>query len=691
MKLIITEKPSVAAAIAAVVGANEKKDGYHIGDNCIVTWCFGHLIRLAEPADYSEDLEQWRLDTLPIIPNEYRFVVMPKTAKQFKIIKSLMERKDVVELIEATDAGREGELIFRLVYQAAQCKKPYRRLWINSLEESSIKEGLSSAKPSAEYDPLFSAALCRMKADWLIGINLTRFYTLVCRQKLPCGRVQTPTINMIASRQEEISNFVPKHYFSIKANLGAFFAYTRTDERKRAIELLEKCAGAEAVVTKVTTEEKEEKAPALYDLTTLQRDANRLLGYSAQQTLDYAQALYEKKLITYPRTDSRYITAAQSESTAHLIDAMLKRFDDVLALKHQNANLAQIINDKKVSDHHAILPTVHVTEIKFDTIPRGELLILWLLIFRVFIATSAPYRYKAVSATIDIEGYPFSATGREIVDASYKSLEEELRSVIQCGNKDAEEEETEQEQGTLPPMSDGNSFSVREITMEERQTKPPKAYTEDTLLKDMERAGSQIADKELRAAICNGLGTPATRAGVIENIIQSGYIRREGKKLIATPLAYAFLAVVTDKLKEPRMTAEWEFRFDAIQRGEDSADAFMHDVNDFLIEFIQGAKLMNSDISFTEERPIVGRCPRCGKNVQSTVKAYVCESGKDACGFVVWKELMGKKISEAQIKKLLEKGKSDIIKGFTNKSGKSFDAYLKIVDGNIQFGFPNRR
>lgn len=687
MILIIAEKPSVAAEIARVVGAEKREDGYRIGNGYIVSWCFGHLIAPAQPAAYDEALKRWDINTLPIIPDEFRYEVSEKTKKQFDVLKSLMDRSDVNRLIEATDAGREGELIFRLVYHQAKCQKPFSRLWISSMETNSIKEGLREAKPSTEYDNLYLAALCRQHADWLYGINFTRLYTCMYGTKLPCGRVQTPTVKLIVDRQEEIKNFVPETYYSIIATLNGFKAYSKQNSRRTTMEMLERCNGAEAVVTKVATEEKSEKPPKLYDLTLLQRDANRLLGYTAKQTLDYAQSLYEKKLLTYPRTDSNYLTEDQAASSVELVEHIINNFN-VLPLKNfdvKNANIAQVINNKKVSDHHALLPTKNVSSERLEELPQGERLLLLLVIYRLMVAVSPPYRYKSTVAVLDIEGYSFRASGQEIIDSSFKSLE---AAVMALSATNAEKVEREPE--ALPPMSEGNTFSVMQLTMEERHTTPKPSYTEDTLLKAMERAGSEIEDDELRKSIWgSGLGTPATRAGIIENIINSGYVRREGKKLIATDTAYSLMDIVIDDLKSPTLTAKWEQQLDGIQKGEILPDKFMSEISIFLRTFISDIEMLQPDKNvFCQEKPQIGVCPMCGKKVVEYTSSYSCESGKTGCSFSIWKTILGKALSEVQVRKLLEKGKSDLIKGFTSKSGKRFDAYLILKEGSVQFEFP---
>lgn len=697
--LVIAEKPSVAKEIATVIGATERKTGYFMGNNYIVSWCVGHLIELAKPGAYGKELEKWNLDTLPIIPDPYKTEISSSTADQYHILEELMSRSDVTELIEATDAGREGELIFRLVYDQAGCKKPFKRLWISSMEEKSIKDGLAGMKPGSEYDNLYHAALCRQRADWLVGINLTRLYSKMYNKTLTCGRVQTPTINLIVQRQREIENFIPQTYYTLIAELAGFKAYSKTDSRTAAQQIVEKCSGKEAIVIKAEKEEKKEKPAALYDLTTLQRDANRLLGYSAQQTLDYLQKLYDSKLATYPRTDSRYITADQEQSTRNLVDKILVA--GIISTEISNnystekVNMVQIVNDKKVSDHHAVLPTSSVTKDKLDTLPTGEHNILLLVVHRLLSAVYDPHTYTATKVILEIEGEAFTATGREENDSGFKMIDDQMKKAIKATEEKGNQADTP-DNAVLPPMSEGNTFTALKVTAEEKKTKPQQSYTEDTLLKAMETAGKNIEDQELKDAMKdNGLGTPATRAGIIENIVKTGYIKREGKKLLPTDTAYTFIGLVTNKIKEAELTAEWEKQLYAIQEGKESPIAFMEQISSFIRSFVIDTKALYSPEQsagvFQSERENIGICPKCGKKIVEYQKSYSCESGK-TCGFVIWKTISGKNISKTQATKLLAKGKTDLIKGFISKAGKPFDAYLVLKsDKTVGFEFPPRK
>lgn len=699
MKLIIAEKPSVAGEIAKIVGATKGEKGYKIGNDYLVSWCFGHLIELATPDAYGEEYEKWDLSVLPILPERFKTLVSKNAAEQYKVLKSLMERSDVTELIEATDAGREGELIFRLVYEQAGCKKPFKRLWISSMEEKSIKDGLASMKDGSSYDNLYQAAKCRQRADWLYGINLTRLYSGLYNQTLICGRVQTPTVNLIVQRQKDITGFIPQTYYNVIADLTSFEARTKVDTKEKAQEIADRCTGKDAYVTLVKQEEKRENPPALYDLTTLQRDANRLLGYSAQQTLTLLQSLYEARYATYPRTDSRYLTADMASSTRSLIDGLIEK--EILSPETSkgynvnSVNVEQVINDSKVSDHHAVIPTQTLTKDAYNGLPTAEKNIITLIIYCLLTAVYSPYEYTATKVVLDCEGEAFEATGREIKQLGFKEIDAALKTALVTEKKaNKEPKNSDDNVKILPPMAEGNTFTVAAIKQEEKHTEPPKPYTEDTLLSAMETAGKNIADEELKEAMKDsGLGTPATRAGIIENIIKTGYIIREGKKLLPTDKANTFIGLVVDKIKQPELTGEWEKQLADIQKGTQTADAFMDSITGFLSSFIKDTLLLNKpednkDI-FKRERPaqeVYGKCPKCSANViQITAKKshknyYVCEKDKTECGFILDETVAGRKLTKAQVKKLLEKGKTDLISGFTSKAGKSFNAYLVLKD-----------
>lgn len=714
MKLIIAEKPSVAREIAKIVGATKGENGYKTGNDYIVSWCFGHLIELATPEAYGEQFKKWDLSVLPILPDTFKMTVSVNTVEQFKTLKSLMKRSDVSELIEATDAGREGELIFRLVYEQAGCKKPFKRLWISSMEEKSIRDGLAAMKDGSSYDSLYSAAKCRQRADWLYGINLTRLYAGIYNQTLNCGRVQTPTVNLIVNRQAEIDNFIPQTYYNVIADLSSFEARTRVETKKQAQEIADRCTGKKAVVTLVKKEDKRENPPTLYDLTTLQRDANRLLGYSAQQTLTLLQSLYEARYATYPRTDSRYITADMASSTRSLIDGLMEKeilaADTSKCYNVNSVNVEQVINDSKVSDHHAVLPTQSLTKAAYDGLPTAERNIITLVIFRLLEAVYSPYEYTATKVVLDCEDETFEATGREIKGLGFKEIDAALKSALSTDKK-AKETKQDDSNKILPSMAEGNSFTVAAIKQEGKHTEPPKPYTEDTLLSAMETAGKNIADEALKEAMKDGgLGTPATRAGIIENIIKTSYIVRDGKKLIPTEKAKTFMGLVVDKIKSPELTGEWEKQLADIQKGVQTEAAFMGGITGFLSSFVKDTLMLHNpedtkDTFKREHTPqeIIGKCPKCGANViEITAKAktpqdklkqyYVCEKDRADCGFILGETVAGKKLTKAQVKKLLEKGKTDLITGFTSKAGKPFSAHIVLkADFTTGFEFENKK
>lgn len=702
MKLVIAEKPSVAAEIAHVAGADKKECGYYSGNGYLISWCIGHLIELAQPEAYNSEFKKWNLESLPIIPEEFKTEISSGTETQYKVLKELMLRSEVTELIEATDAGREGELIFRLVYQKAGCKKPFKRLWISSMEEKSIRNGLAQMKDGQEYNHLYEAALCRQHADWLIGINLTRLYSKMYNKTLNVGRVQTPTLNLIVKRQAEISNFNPQTYFTLTAALlkteGEFKAYKKVEKGEDAARIAKCCSGKTASVVRVEKLEKKESPDALYDLTTLQRQANRLLGYSAQQTLNYMQTLYDNRLATYPRTDSRYITSDMEASTRALISTLLTNgiYDKAITEKYNSANISikHVIDNNKVTDHHAIIPTTGVTIEKLKQLPEGERNILLLIAYRLLSAVYTKHSYLTTKAVLDIEGEEFIANGKVIIESGYKMVEEQLKNILKA-TEEKEGSGDQYDSAMLPPLEEGDTCSVFEVKAEEKKTLPPKAYTEDTLLADMENAGKTIEDKNLREAIKNcGLGTSATRASIIESIIHTGYVQRSGKNLLSTDMACTFINIVTDKLKEPQMTAEWEQQLAAIQMGEMDSDIFMEGITEFLSSLVNetktGYKPEESKTVFKGHSSGIGTCPKCGKQVIEYGKAYSCESGKGGCGFVIWKKMFGKDISQTQALKLLKKGKSDVIKGFiSQKTGKPFEAYLVLKeDKSVGIAFP---
>lgn len=695
MKLVIAEKPSVALEIAKVIGATKKENGYYAGGQYLVSWCVGHLIESAMPEDYNPDLK-WSLESLPIIPQTWQTIVSTGTKAQYKVLESLIKSKEVTELICATDAGREGELIFRLVYEKTGSKKPFKRLWISSMEEKSILDGFASLKDGHEYDNLYEAAVCRMRADWLVGINASRFYTCMYNKKLNIGRVQSPTINIIVKRQRDIENFKAVPYFTMTADCGVLKAYIRADDKNAAERILDRCNNKNGYITKIEKQDKTENAMALYDLTNLQRDANRILGYSAQQTLDIVQSLYESKLCTYPRTDSRYLTEDMESSTYGLLNKIVETnlLNNQLSLNYdlKSVSIRRVINNKKVTDHHAIIPTINITNTKFYDLEENKRNILLLIIYRLLAAVYSPHKYTSTKVYIDIEGEEFSSTGKQITDVGFKAWHRYLTATI----KVKAEEESKEEIALPIDLIEGQIFEYVKITAEAKKTQPPKPYTEDTLLSAMETAGKNIVDEELKEAMKDsGLGTPATRAGIIERIIKTGFIERKNKQLIATEQAFTLMDLLPDKLKEAELTAEWEKQLEEIHKGKLASATFIEGISDYIKELIVNYKETDTDNTFKKEKEVIGICPRCKSNVVEMAKSYSCE--KEGCGFIIWKDdkffaEKKKKLTKKQVAELLKKGKIKMVDLYSEKKNKKYDATVILSDTgkyvNFKLEFP---
>lgn len=704
MKLVIAEKPSVANEIAKVIGAAKKEKGYFSGNGYYVSWCVGHLIRSAMPEEYNPELKKWTFEALPFVPEKWQTVIIDATKDQYSTLKSLIIRNDVTELICATDAGREGELIFRLVYEKTGCKKPFKRLWISSMEESAIKEGFNNLKDGKEYDNLYYAALCRMHADFLVGINATRLYSCLYSKTLNIGRVQSPTINLIVSRQREIENFIPQPYYVLTADCGEFKASNKVNDLDTANKIVAKCNGKKGSITQIKKEEKTENPEALYDLTSLQREANRLLGFSAQQTLDIAQSLYENKLLTYPRTDSRYLTEDMKNSAFETINSILtlKHFDTMTLNNYdtKQLNISRIINNKKVNDHHAIIPTKTLAAADLEKLPTAERQILTLVIYRLLTAPYAAYKYTQTNVMLDIEGESFKATGKQIVSMGYKEFQNNLIALLKA-KQDKEDSTDEQDNNNLPPqLTEGQTFNNVPVTKETKKTKPPQPYTEETLLAAMEKAGCFIEDEELKDSVkyC-GLGTPATRAGIIERIIKTGFIERKGKKLLATQTAYTLMDLLPEKLKHPDLTAEWELNLEKICTKELNASKFINDIIEYIKDIVESSQVGNTKDIFKVEKEVIGKCPRCGKNIYEGKLNYYCEAGKD-CGFALWKEdkfftTKKKTLSKKNAMELLKKGKIKMTGLYSPKTGKKYDANVLFEDTgqyiNYKLEFINKK
>lgn len=685
MRLLIAEKPSVAQEIAAVVGADKRHSGYLEGNGWLVSWCYGHLVDLADPSAYDPALCKWELDALPILPEQFRTVVGQSTKNQFERIKGLMARTDVTELVEATDAGREGELIFRLVYDKAGCKKPFSRLWLSSLEQSAIRTALEARKPGKDYDLLYEAARCRQQADWMVGMNLTRLYSKVYDRRLPVGRVQTPTVALVVQRDREIANFQPVKYYVVTADFGGFSGSAKVPTERQAEELMERCRGADGYVTRVTEKAVVKKPPELPDLTALQREANRLFGYTARETLDILQQLYEAGLVTYPRTDSRYITEDMRQTAEELLKKLAG--SGLLPADHQH-DIGRVVNDAKVTDHHALLPTGEVTPERMDKLKGQQQDILKVVISSFGRATAENYEYTATEVLLDVEGEAFKAHGQMVRESGWRDFDTDLRRRLGIQQEEKDQEDL------LPRLHEGEIYPVQTMHTAEKQTQPPKAYTEDTLLAAMEQAVKRIDDSG-EIPDTAGLGTPATRAGIIESVIRSGYLRRTGKQILANDMGKTLVEVVTEELRQPDLTASWERSLSAIQAGTLAPETFMGEIKAFLRSHVEAVKLFHDPAEARDtfqrterRRADMGICPCCGRIVRDYPKSYACEAVKDGeCGFVIWKKIAGKEITPLQAQQLIAMGTTDLIKGFVStRTGKKFDAKL-VLDDNKETRF----
>ena len=678
MRVILAEKPSVAQSIAAVLGADQKKNGYLQGENDLVSWCIGHLIELAPPEIYDARYAKWRREDLPIVPGAWESVVSDGTKKQFAVLKDLLNRTDVDEVVCATDAGREGELIFRMVYEKTGCNKPVKRLWISSLEESAIRDGFRSLKPVTAYDALYRAALCRAQADWLVGINGTRLYSRLYGTKLNVGRVMAPTLAMVVQREKEIAAFQVERFYTVQLSCGFPAQSGRIKTREEAERIRASCHCKKAAVKQIERRQKKEKPPKLYDLTALQRDANRIYGYTAQQTLDYAQILYEKKLATYPRTDSRFLTHDLRDRLPALIECVAQVLPFVSGLPLA-VYAQQVICDEKVSDHHAIIPTQNMTREALAQLPVGERSILILLAVRLLTATGDPCETDEVEVSLDCEGHGFAAKGSAVRQMGYKVFEETFRGSL--GSRERKEQEY-----PIPPLEIGQIVGPVVATIREGQTTPPKRYTEDTLLAAMETAGAKDAPEDAER---KGLGTPATRAGTLEKLVDAGFVVRKGeqkaKSLYPTEKAAALIAVLPENLRSPMMTAQWEQRLKRIEHGQEEAAGFMDDIVRMVTELVQSAQpVPDAQKLFPSDRPSVGACPCCGATVTETAKGFFCESR--ICRFGIWKDnrffaQIGQSVNKGVVEALIRDGAAKLKGLRSKKTGRRYDATLKMMCG----------
>ena len=669
---------------AKVLGATSRKDGYLEGNGYLVSWCVGHLVELAPPNIYDEKFVKWSIADLPILPQKWQYLVSAGTKKQFGILKDLMHRPDVDSIVCGTDAGREGELIFRLVYQQARCKKSFSRLWLSSMEDSAIREGFANLKPSTEYDALYQAALCRERADWMVGINASRLFSCLYGQPLAVGRVMTPVLAMTVVREVAIAAFVPQKFYTVELELtsGCTASSRRISEKDAAETLLAECRKEMiSTIQKVTRKEKSENPPLLYDLTTLQRDANRLLGYSAQQTLNYVQSLYEKKLTTYPRTDSCYITDDDEEMLAGLADELEK----FLGIAADTADYAvprtrRTVNRDKVTDHHAILPTRSMLQADLDALPTGERNILKLIIARTLMAVSKPYRYLETLLTTECAGEEFTAKGKEILEEGWKAVERKVLADILNRKKEF----------TILPDVKESECAILNAEMKEGQTTPPKHFTEDTLLHSMETAS---ADSMPEGVERQGIGTPATRAATIEKLVQKGFLERKGEKktkiLLPTDKGKALITVMPEAIQSPEMTADWETKLLRIERGEMEPKEFMTEIKDMITSLVENSEVAKG-ANVLMKNKIVGVCPSCGKSVVEREKGYFCENRE--CRFVLWKDnaffkRLGKRMDSHVADKLLRNGRVRL-KDCKSAKGKTYNATVLLStenDGRSKF------
>ena len=675
MILVIAEKPSVGAAIGKVLGASSRKDGYLEGNNYIVSWCVGHLVGLANASSYDERFAKWRYSDLPIVPEEWLFEVPKDKQKQFKVLRDLMRDKRVTELVCATDAGREGELIFRLVYKKAGCTKPFKRLWISSLEDSAIREGFAHLRDSGDYDRLYEAALARSKADWIVGINGTRLFSTLYHKKLVVGRVQTPTLAMLVEREGKITTFHKEKYFNVhisKDSLTADMEKVKTEDEAKAIAAA--CNKKQAVVSSLKKETKTVNPPRLYDLTTLQREANRYYGFTAQQTLDLVQSLYEKKLLTYPRTDSQFITEDMESTARQVISIVSRKLPLFEGITHE-PDIGRITNNAKVTDHHAIIPTVQLENQDLSELPESEQKIIRLVAMRLLSATGEKHIYDETSVTLTCEGYEFKAKGKTVVQDGWKAIEHRFKETLKSKEKDEPER-------SLPSLNEKDILSSVDASVTEHYTSPPKPYTEDSLLSAMETAGNAEFDDDTEK---KGLGTPATRAGIIEKLVKGGFVERKGKSLVPTKDGNNLVCVLPEQITSPSMTAEWENTLMQIERGNADADKFLFGIVGMTSELVKAYPFLSEAEAnrFDTGRESIGNCPRCGSPVYVGKGNYYC-SNKE-CSFCMWEDnkfftSKKKKLTKKIAAELLDKGWCRVTGLYTPKCPQLYDAVIRLDD-----------
>ena len=689
--LVICEKPSAARSLASLLGASMRKDGYMEGNGYIVAWCLGHLLELEHAGAYDEKYRKWRYGDLPIIPQSWKRAEIKDKAKQLAVLRDLMNRGDVDTVVNACDAGREGELIFRVVYDFCGCDRPVKRLWISSLEDTAIRAGLENMKDGAAYDNLYSAALCREKADWLVGVNATRLFSVLYGATLGIGRVQSPTLSMLAEREAAIARFVPETFHIPQITAEGFAAQAERMDKETAEAVRAACDGQDAVVVSVDAAEKSAAPPKLYDLTALQRDANKFYGYTAKETLDYAQSLYEKKLITYPRSDSRFLNSGMEQALPVLVNlsALAVGFirDEAAVVTD---NIAEVICDAKVTDHHAVIPTMEIKGVDISALPEGERNVLALVCVRLVCAVHEKHRYEAVTAVLSCGGHTFTANGKTVTQDGWKAIDALLRASL----KDRPEDEDEPDETGLPALSENMALPSVSASVHEGKTAPPKRFTEGALLAAMESAGAEDITEDVER---KGLGTPATRAAIIEKLVKSALISRRGKSLVPTEKGMNLAAVLPDLIKSPALTAEWENILARIAGGEADADEFLAGIETLTRELTSGNSQPNpayahafADTARPGGATPVGICPRCGAAVREGAKGFFCDDR--ACGFKLWKDNRfftnkGKTPDAAMVAALLKDGRVSVSGLISQKTGKAYDADIVMQDTGTAIQF----
>ena len=694
MKLVIAEKPSVAMSLAAVLGANEKKDGYLEGNGYLVSWCVGHLLELAQPEAYKEQYAKWRYADLPILPTAWKYEVPKDKKKQLDLLCRLMKDSRVDSVVCATDAGREGELIFRLVYQYAKCKKPMERLWISSMEDAAIRDGFEHLRPGSSYDNLFDAALCRAGADWLVGINATRLFSVLYGVTLNVGRVMSPTLALLVQREAQIRNFKSKSFYVPEITCSGFTASgERQEEQEKAETIRLSCDGQPATVRSVEKQTKTVQPPRLYDLTTLQRECNRIYGYTAQQTLDYLQSLYEKKLATYPRTDSQYLTEDMQATAASLVLWLRDNLPFGKGCKGE-PDIERVTDGSKVTDHHAIIPTVEIARTDLASLPSGERDVLTLLAARFLCATAQAHKFEAVTASLDCAGYNFLAKGKTVLQDGWKEADRLYRMGLK-----QKLEEKDNEDAALPELEENQTFSSVAASIREGKTSPPKHYTEDSLLAAMETAGAENMPEDAER---KGLGTPATRAATLEKLVAVGFVERKKKQLLPTEKGVNLITVLPDNIKSPLLTAEWESRLKQVEHGDVSADVFMDGIADMNRELVKAHTAPEEQFTKLfaagrKDREAVGTCPRCGASVYEGQKGFFCENRDCA----LWKDnrffsSKKKSITKTVAAALLKEGRISMSGLYSEKTGRTYDAVVVLDDTggkyvNFKLEFPQKK